>query len=131
MPDTGWSATGGIKTRGDVVAMRSSPQVSARPLPWDGRPLPFDLRFIQGLRAVSSIGVAVLHTYMLWQFFLPHATKYELTRSNLLVKAASAGDEAGARCPGCFMPKTPASCMQAWYGWTCCWSSAPPWRPGS
>jgi hypothetical protein len=51
-----------------------------------------DLRFVGGLRAVSSIGVAVLHTYMLWQFFLPHATKYELTRSNMLVKAASAGD---------------------------------------
>lgn len=45
-----------------------------------------DLRSLVGVRALASIGVVVLHSYMLWQFFLDHHTKYELTRSNALIK---------------------------------------------
>ncbi|KAL4457911.1 hypothetical protein ABPG75_012776 [Micractinium tetrahymenae] len=50
-----------------------------------------DLHCLAGVRALANIGVVVLHSYMLWQFFLDHDTKYELTRGNAVVKLASAG----------------------------------------
>ena len=47
-----------------------------------------DLQMLDGVRALASIGVVLLHCFMFWQFFLDHETKYRLTASNPVIRQA-------------------------------------------
>lgn len=49
-------------------------------------PPPLDTACLEGVRAVASIGVSMLHAYMSWQYWLDYDTKFQLTQRSWLIK---------------------------------------------
>jgi hypothetical protein len=68
----------------------SQHSTAGRMLPPPPVPVPpgVDLQCLPGVRAVASLGVVIFHSYIYWQFFQSHETKYELTRSNPFFRQA-------------------------------------------
>ena len=73
------------------VSKRDGTQLSTAGRMRSPPPLPpgVDLQCLPGVRAVASLGVVIFHSYIYWQFFQDHETKYELTRGNPLFRQAT------------------------------------------
>lgn len=64
------------------------PPESAAAVPSAAAPPPsaVDLRPLTGIRAAASIGVVLLHCFFYWQLFVSHEVKYQMTRTNPVLK---------------------------------------------
>ncbi len=73
------------RSRAAADATRSHGGAADAPPPVPPPP-PLDTACLEGVRAVASIGVSMLHAYMSWQYWLDYDTKFQLTQRSWLIK---------------------------------------------